>query len=107
MTDSDTTGAVRRTRIGRRRLLAGAGASGLAAAVTVFGRPDAALAAYYRCCNLVFSPPNISMSSCKNVSQEKFTYYIWTCSGGGYRCSCCEHKVYGTTTGSAATCSRT
>jgi hypothetical protein len=106
VTDSDTTGAVRRTRIGRRRLLAGAGASGLAAAVTVFGRPGAALAANYGCCNLVYSPPNISMSSCKNVSQEKFTYYLWKCTtSSGRTCYCCEHKVYGTTTGSAATCS--
>jgi hypothetical protein len=107
VTDSDTTGAAKRAHIGRRRLLAGAGASGLAAAMTVFGRPGAALAANYRCCNLAIHPPNISMSSCKNVSQEKWTYYVWTCTGGGYRCSCCEHYTYDTITGSAATCSPT
>jgi hypothetical protein len=107
VTDSESTGAARRTPIGRRRLLAGAGASGLAAAITVFGRPGAAFADNYHCCNLIFSPPNISMSSCKNVSQEKFSNYIWVCNRNGYRCSCCEHYTYDTVTGSAATCSRT
>jgi hypothetical protein len=75
---------------GRRTLLAGAGASGLAMAAAVFGRGSPALAANYGCCQLAFNPPNVSYATCRDANYN----YIWNCIfgtvGPRYRYSCCE-----------------
>jgi hypothetical protein len=41
------------------------------------------------CCNLVYCPPNTSLSSCDSVY-----HYQWECteSGGYLYCNCCEKK---------------
>jgi hypothetical protein len=75
-------------RPGRRRFLAGVGASGLATAGVVFGfaTPASALVSY-QCCNLCCSPSH-TLSECESGS-----YYVWECttSGGYLYCNCCEH----------------
>jgi hypothetical protein len=88
-------------RTGRRRILAGAGASGLAMAAAVFGHSSPASAANWACCTLVFVPPNVSYSNC--VSGP---HYVWQCTFGTvgpvYRYNCCEKKNgSGTIIGSA------
>jgi hypothetical protein len=96
--------AAKAHRVGRRRLLGGVGASGLAAAVAVFGRSSPAFAGNYGCCNLYVSPPNISYATC-TTSSTTLSYYNWSCSSGGYSCQCCEQYVYGVYfTGSGARC---
>ena len=91
-------------RAGRRRVLAGAGASGLAMAAAVFGRSSPANAANWECCTLEFVPPNVSYSNCINSP-----HYVWQCTFGTvwpvYRCNCCEKKNgSGTIIGSASRC---
>ena len=91
--------------MGRRRLLAGIGASGLAAAIAVFGRGTAAQAANYGCCTLIYNPPNMSLGSCQSVRSENEGYYTWYCSINNNRdCACCEHYRYGRVVGSAGVC---
>jgi hypothetical protein len=85
----------------RRRLLGGLGASGLAAAVAVFGRSSAASAKYHvACCDLEFAPTR-TISSCLSGR-----HYVWHCWHAGYvRCQCCEVKdPYGATIASAYSC---
>lgn len=81
---------ITKMRPGRRALLGGAGASGLAMAAAVFGRSTPAAAANYGCCQLAFNPPNISYTTCANANYN----YIWNCLYGTvgpiYRYSCCE-----------------
>ena len=74
---------------GRRRFLAGIGATGLAAAGTVFGRATAASALVKAgCCNLCYS----SSSSHTMAQCESGRYYVWYCNySGGVYCTCCEH----------------
>jgi hypothetical protein len=75
----------------RRLLLGGAGAGALAAAATVFGGATPAFAANWHCCNLVFNPPNESLSTCLSGSSEHKTHYVWTChNANGSTCRCCE-----------------
>ncbi|GAA0958990.1 hypothetical protein [Virgisporangium aurantiacum] len=77
-------------QVRRRRLLGGVGASGIAAAIAVFGRSGPAAAAYqYACCHLQFHPT-------KSISYCLGTYhYVWHCWHAGYvRCQCCEVKNY-------------
>jgi hypothetical protein len=87
LTDDDRSSAPRRP--GRRGFLKGVGASALATAAAVFGRPDAAQAYQYACCSLAV--PASSWSSCANMSDR----YIWTCTqaaphGTCYRYQCCD-----------------
>ena len=92
-------------RFGRRRVLGGIGASGLAAAVAVFGKGSPAFAGNWYCCNLIFHPPNMSMSACQSSHGENESWYTWTCArSASLDCACCEHKRYGSTVGSAGTC---
>jgi len=105
---SDKERSTGRTRsVGRRRLFAGVGAGGLAAAVAVFGRGAPAFATNYGCCNLVHYPPNMSLSECKYTSGSYTWYYNWTCTSGRQTCQCCEHHIYGVSApnGSAGSCS--
>jgi len=99
---STVTNAVKGERVGRRRLLGGLGAGGLAAAAAIFGRSSPAHAANWQCCNLVYAPPNISMSACLSAR-----HYVWTCSmgSGGLWCQCCErYSSSGSINGSAGSC---
>ena len=76
-------------RSGRRRILAGIGASGLAAAVATFSRATSASAAGDQgCCGLENPPgdPNFrSYSWCQARAS-----YIWNCTVGTRDCACCE-----------------
>jgi hypothetical protein len=75
-------------RVRRRRFLSGVGATGLAAAVAVFGRSTAASATYnVGCCTLQFTPT-------KTIAQcLAGRHYVWYCSHAGYvQCQCCEVK---------------
>ncbi|GIJ25654.1 hypothetical protein Vqi01_08160 [Micromonospora qiuiae] len=76
-------------RSNRRRLLAGAGASGLAMATAVFGRSTPAHAANWACCTLSFVPPNITYANCTGSP-----HWVWQCTFGTvgpvYRYNCCE-----------------
>ncbi|MBE1492784.1 hypothetical protein [Plantactinospora soyae] len=86
---------------GRRKVLAGVGASGLAMAAAVFGRSTPAQAANHACCTLVFVPPNVSYASCTSGR-----HYVWQCTFGTvgpvYRYNCCEKmNSAGKTIGSA------
>ncbi len=87
----------------RRRFLGGVGATGLATAAVIFGRPEAAQAAVaWRCCHLCKSP-SISIASCKNYSG----HYLWYCNAEArIQCQCCETKSGGCPSGvkSAGTC---
>jgi hypothetical protein len=77
-----------RVRTGRRRLLAGIGASGLTAAVATFTRATPALAADQGCCHLAHppgDPNNVSYSWC-----QAHATYIWNCHLGTRDCACCE-----------------
>jgi len=80
-----------RHKFGRRRFLAGIGASGLAVAAATFGRSTPAFAASCGCCNLAHCPPNTSYSGCMDHAT-----YSWRCyySSGGYpwQCQCCEQN---------------
>jgi hypothetical protein len=92
---------ITKLRTGRRRVLAGVGASGLAVAASVFGRGTPAHAANWACCTLEFVPPNVSYSSCINAR-----HYVWQCTFGTvgpvYRYNCCEKmNSSGRTIGSA------
>ena len=84
-----------RRKVLRRRFLGGMGASGLAAAMTVFGKtPAYAGAGWWQCCYLACGAPTVSMSTCLNAN-----HYVWSCttSGGFLWCRCCE--IYGTKSG--------
>lgn len=100
MSSDDTQPAPRRS--GRRGFLKGVGASALATAAAVFGRPDAAQAYQVACCSLAVPPS--SWSSCSSRSDR----YIWSCTkatpyGVCYRYQCCDagKTPYGTWTVSA------
>jgi hypothetical protein len=78
---------------GRRTFLAGIGATGLAAAATIFGRATPASALVNAgCCTLCYSPSSShTMAQC-----ESGTYYRWSCNySGGVYCDCCEHGTLG------------
>ncbi|GAA1027636.1 hypothetical protein GCM10009557_09800 [Virgisporangium ochraceum] len=88
-------------QVRRRRLLGGVGASGIAAAITVFGRSGPAAAVYnVACCHLAMAPTK-TISQCLAAS-----HYVWHCWHAGYvRCQCCEIKnSSGTYTASAYSC---
>jgi hypothetical protein len=90
------------TNSGRRRLLGGIGAGGLAAAGLIFGKPTAAFAVAAGCCNLCKSP-TISVGSCDAVKG----HYTWECDETvSVYCLCCETKSPGCPSGvvSAAAC---
>ncbi|MEV4756496.1 hypothetical protein AB0J86_15475 [Micromonospora sp. NPDC049559] len=98
------TTSTSKTTVRRRGVLRGIGAGGLAAAVAVFAKGSPAQAANWECCNLVYVPPNVSLSNCLASN-----HYVWTCTFGTvgpyYRCQCCEKKnSSGTTIGSASGC---
>lgn len=101
----NTNGAAAKApHVGRRRILGGLGASGLAAAVAVFGRSSPAFAENFGCCSLYFDPPNISYPVCTTVTAT-LSYYLWNCSTPQWSCKCCEQYVYGVyLTGSAGKC---
>ncbi len=82
------TGGKGGVRIGRRHFLAGAGASGLAAAGVVFGFAKPALALVNAGCCTLYCNPSHNLSQC-----ETGTYYVWECteSSGYLYCNCCEH----------------
>jgi hypothetical protein len=96
-----------RASLGRRRFMAGVGASGLATAAVVFGRSGTAQAGALsyplNCCTLCFKP-SISVAACKGYSG----HYIWRCSNGAgtLHCECCETKSGGCPSGvkSAGNC---
>jgi len=92
--------------VGRRRLLSGVGAGGLAAAAAVFGRGTPAYAANWRCCTLIHNPPNMTLAECRYTSGSYTWYYNWTCQSKGQTCQCCEHYIYGVdrANGSAGSC---
>lgn len=74
--------------IGRRGILAGIGAGGLASAASVFGFATPALAVgkvTRGCCHLCCVPTR-TLTYCESKS-----HYVWTCSTStGKTCSCCE-----------------
>lgn len=107
MSDKEGAAAGKPKSVGRRRLLSGVGAGGLAAAVAVFGRSTPSFAANWHCCNLIHNPPNMSLSECKYTSGSYTYYYNWTCRDGSKTCQCCEHYIYGVSqpNGSAGSCS--
>jgi hypothetical protein len=75
-------------KIGRRRILGGIGASGLAAAVATFAQSTPAFAAYQGCCGLAHPPGTpgyVSYSTCRAHAA-----YIWNCASGTLGCACCE-----------------
>jgi hypothetical protein len=79
-------------KLGRRGVLAGLGAGGLATAATLFG-PAASASALVpeQCCTLCCSPNSkATMNECTSGS-----YYVWSCipagSDGSLYCDCCEH----------------
>lgn len=84
----------------RRGFLAKIGTSGLTAAAVLFGRSKDASAANWYCCDLIYSPPNISYDTCVLYHQ-----YIWYCAYGQCgSCNCCEADPY-YIAGSGASCS--
>ncbi len=87
----------------RRRILGGIGASGLAAAGVVFGRPTAAYAVKTGCCNTCHKP-SISVSKCRTYGG----HYLWACTqSASISCLCCESRGGGCsyTVSSAVSCS--
>lgn len=76
-------------RIGRRRLLARLGTTGLAASMGVFAaRAPAKASAAAMCCDLTNFPANSSYDFCHERAA-----YIWYCSLSAYlHCSCCESE---------------
>jgi hypothetical protein len=89
MTDSDSRAwSFVRTKAGRRRILAGLGGSGLAAATATFTRSSPARAADEGCCYLAHPPGTkgyVSYATC-----QAHATYIWNCSAGTRDCACCE-----------------
>ncbi|MEV8516506.1 hypothetical protein [Dactylosporangium sp. NPDC051484] len=82
--------AVGHTRTGRRRLLAGLGASALVTSVAIFGgkaKEASAAGSGPACCNLAHYPANTTYSNCHANAA-----YIWYCTdtGGFLHCACCE-----------------
>jgi hypothetical protein len=100
-----------KARPSRRRFLSHFGTLGLATSATIFATPGRANAdACTPCCDLVFCPQNISITTCQNACHN----YIWSCRvcGGGscVTCSCCERYTKcqgGVINGSAANCQPT
>jgi hypothetical protein len=86
-----TIGDAKVAKPGRRRILAGLGATGLAASAGVFGSGGTANAAPLLCsgggcCNLAHCPPNTTWAYC-----NAHAWYIWYCdTGGTTMCACCE-----------------
>lgn len=95
-------------QVARRGFLSGVGATGLATAMTLFGRTPAARASVQSdaCCTLC--GPRISYETCSNARRN----YTWFCTTdlGRYdlRCYCCERGNTGGgcggVTGSAVWC---
>lgn len=87
--------APKQRRLGRRRLLGGAGASGLMAAAGVFASASQASAANAGCCSLAHPPGTsgyVTMTYCRAHME-----YLWGCdmtSNGSLHCSCCETTNY-------------
>jgi hypothetical protein len=81
-------------RIGRRRILGGIGAGGLAAAATVFGFASPASAAtIYGCCHLTCKPTGHTLKQCEAGTQY---FYVWSCTeSSGKTCHCCEYNSPG------------
>ncbi len=80
-------GTCRVEPIRRRRFLGGLGAGGLTLAGAMFGSAAPADAASCGCCNLVYCPPNTTLTSCRGTQ-----HYLWSCGypGSSTTCSCCE-----------------
>ena len=84
------------------------GAVGLATSATIFGFPEQARAdSCTPCCSLVYCPPNISATTCRNACHN----YIWSYRkqyvGSAVTCTCCERYSScsgGSINGSAADC---
>lgn len=92
-----------KSKVGRRTLLGGFGASALATAAVVFGTGKAASAHYnhYGCCHLVFLPS--SYSTCR--ANRNYTWYCQATATRG--CGCCERvNSSGTIIASAYSCDR-
>lgn len=90
-----------RPKVGRRGILWGIGASALATSAAVFGTGNAASAAVYGCCHLVFPPS--SYSTCR--ANRNYTWYCQATATRG--CGCCERKnANGTIIASAYSCDR-
>jgi hypothetical protein len=87
MTHEEKHGPGARDAMGRRRLLARLGATGLAASMGVFAsRTPARASTAAMCCDLTNFPPNATYDYC-----HKRAGYIWYCSLSEYlHCSCCE-----------------
>jgi hypothetical protein len=87
----------------RRRILGAIGASGLATAGVVFGRPSAAHAVRVGCCNLCHNP-SMSVRQCRTYG----SHYVWGCTQTStISCLCCETRTgrCDYTVSSAASCS--
>lgn len=83
---SAADGAAPKRGVGRRRLLARVGATGLAASAGVFAGAQRASAAP-ECCNLANYPENTTYRYCRTHAA-----YIWYCDSlnGAVHCACCE-----------------
>jgi hypothetical protein len=83
-------------RTGRRRFLAGVGATGLAVATATFGRSTPAFAATSEgCCDLTHPPGNDCYTSYTTCSAD--AAYIWVCTWNvrpPQTCHCCESKAH-------------
>jgi hypothetical protein len=104
MTTSSTPRSGKRSwAASRRRILGGIGASGLAAAGVIFGRPTAAFATVaVECCHLCHQP-SVSIATCNATSG----HYTWGCERtSAIYCLCCETKSGGCPSGvkSAVSC---
>jgi hypothetical protein len=87
-------GAEGGSRIGRRRLLGGIGAGGLATAATVFGFASPASAVtYVGCCHLTCKPSGHTLKQCEAGTEY---FYVWSCrESNGNTCKCCEYNSPG------------
>ena len=86
--------SIGRSRTGRRRFLAGVGATGLAVAAATFGRSTPAFAATQGCCHLTYPPGNDCYTSYTTCSSN--AAYIWICTWNTrppQTCHCCESKA--------------
>lgn len=88
MSDRSSVASVFDERPPRRKFLTWLGAGGLAAAAGVFGHTGTAQASCgLACCNLIYCPPNESISACMNHPGS----YTWICNQDQCQsCYCCE-----------------
>ncbi len=70
------TPSTSKTTVRRRGVLRGIGAGGLAAAVAVFAKGSPAQAANWECCNLVYVPPNVSLSNCLASNHQRHDHRL-------------------------------